>query len=110
MNASGHHHVDRKEDETNYNPILVAVAIVVIGICVGYVAVRCCDTPSRPMDQQAESRRSRTSNHGHSSSRIHDLQLHAQSPFDGVVEEDEEESEEEEFSEEEDVGRKSRPE
>ena len=116
MNALSHHHTSKDKDSTNYSPIAWAVGIVVVGVCAGYLAVRCFDRSPAPAAaaSQADRHRSGRSSRGDASSRVHDLQLHAQSPFDGVVDDDdddeeEEESEEEEYSEEEDIDRKARP-
>ena len=107
MNAPSSHHHGSKTDVdswSQFRPYIIAAVIVVAGICVGYIAVRCLDNrepklTSREVGNRNSSSR-RNDSGGNTSSRIHNLKLHAQSPFDDIVEDlDDDESEEDEEEE-----------
>ena len=91
-----------KQKLTQFRPYLMAFLIIGTGICVGYLAVRCLDSPMPANHNINLSRNnsSRRSDGGNTSSRVHDLQLHAQSPFDGVVNNMDDEDSESELSNE----------
>ena len=91
-----------KQKLTQFRPYLMAFLIIGTGICVGYLAVTCLDNPMPANHNINLSRNnsSRRSDGGNTSSRVHDLQLHAQSPFDGVVNNMDDEDSESELSNE----------
>ena len=110
-NGSSKATVLRGSKFSQFRPYLLAFVIVATGICVGYLTVRCLDNP-RPSNQNTNLTRnssSRRSDGGNTSSRVHDLQLHAQSPFDGVVDNMDDEDSEEELSNEFETNQETSP-
>ena len=51
MNGGSGHNTNFDDDDNNwskYRPYLTAAGIIVGGICVGYLAVRCLESPDAP--------------------------------------------------------------